>query len=421
MRKEYDYIIVGAGLCGLALAKDLVQRKKRVLILEKGRFLNRIGTIPRALLFYEGHGLAYSRQRVNIYRINAVGGTSIVACGNAVTPSDEEIRKTGIDFTAELPAVKKESFVHDEGLVIGRASRRIMDEANKLNYPMQPMPKFSITGKCTACGNCVLGCAYGSKWTARHYLSEMDKDYYDLITDFCVDKVISENGRAVGVKGRKGLMFATYLAPKVILAAGGINTPIILQKSNLDAGDNLFVDLFTITYGANKEYRQIKELTMSVVCGKFHRDEGFVFAPFVDCWYSFANSVPLQHFGKVFSLNRLMGIMVKINDDATGKVYPNGRVDKTPTESDWKKLRRGEGIAKEILLKCGVDPKSIFVTRPSGAHPGGTAAIGKIVDTNLETRLKDLYVCDASVLPFAPGLPPVLILLALSKWFGKRI
>ena len=50
-----------------------------------------------------------------------------------------------------------------------------------------------------------------------------------------------------------------------------------------------------------------------------------------------------------------------------------------------------------------------------GAHPGGTAKIGEIVDSNLETEISNLYVCDASVLPISPGKPPILTILALSK------
>ncbi|WP_295609101.1 GMC oxidoreductase, partial [uncultured Methanobrevibacter sp.] len=68
-----------------------------------------------------------------------------------------------------------------------------------------------------------------------------------------------------------------------------------------------------------------------------------------------------------------------------------------------------------ILEKAGVDPKTIGSTVYRGAHPGGTAPIGKVVDSNLETEMSNLYVCDASVLPISPGKPPILTILALSK------
>ncbi|MFA7115219.1 MAG: FAD-dependent oxidoreductase, partial [Candidatus Omnitrophota bacterium] len=39
MIKTYDYIIVGAGVAGLALAKELSLLDKKVLLLEKGGFV----------------------------------------------------------------------------------------------------------------------------------------------------------------------------------------------------------------------------------------------------------------------------------------------------------------------------------------------------------------------------------------------
>ncbi len=36
-------------------------------------------------------------------------------------------------------------------------------------------------------------------------------------------------------------------------------------------------------------------------------------------------------------------------------------------------------------------------------------------------KLWNLSVCDASVLPKAPGLPPILTIVALAKWLGKAL
>jgi len=53
--KRFDCIIIGAGLCGLSLAKELSLKNKKVLLLEKGRRLDsrKLGTIRYAATFYD--------------------------------------------------------------------------------------------------------------------------------------------------------------------------------------------------------------------------------------------------------------------------------------------------------------------------------------------------------------------------------
>lgn len=421
MNKEYDFIIAGGGHSGLVLAKELSNKNKKILVLEKGGFADRLGTTLAVAPLYEKFAFAGSRQGVPIFRTFCIGGTGIVGCGNAVEFTDKEYDTLQIDFKPLLAEAKKESCARVEGLPvsIGIASKRIMREANKLGYDMGPMPKFSITGKCISCGRCIGGCKYGVKWTSRECLKSSKKENLDLFTNVAVEKVIESNGKAIGIETTSK---KRYFADKIILSAGGIGTPIILQNSGLGAGKNLFVDLFTMTYGVSKEYNQRNELPMSVVCTKFHASDGFVMAPFVD--YNFLpllSGLRLSQLLNVQKVDKLMGIMVKINDDNIGRVNRDGAIDKEPTHNDRSKLKKGSDIAREILINCGVDHKSIFVTKAKGAHPGGTAAIGEVVDKNLQTEMKNLYVCDCSVFPSAPGLPPMLSLVALSKWFANNV
>lgn len=78
-------------------------------------------------------------------------------------------------------------------------------------------------------------------------------------------------------------------------------------------------------------------------------------------------------------------------------------------------------LSTKILIKAGADPDSIMIGSPIEGHPGGTAPMGKVVDENLETRVKNLYVCDASVFPRSPGRPPALSIIALAKRLAKQL
>jgi len=417
---QYDYIIVGAGLCGLSLARELSKKNKKILVLEKGTYVRKLGAIPYLINVYDKAALSRSKQGVIIYRAFGVGGTSLVCCGNAVEPSKNEIARLGIDITKELQETKKDCKVSTTSFPIGRASLKIMEAANSLGYDMQIMPKFGALSKCVACGDCELGCRHGAKWTALEFLWDANKSNITIVPHVTVEKVISTAGKVRGVVGKSFLFKKrTFFADRVILAAGGIGTPIILQRSGVDAGNNLFVDLFNMTYGFNKSFNQHHELAMSVVCTKFHEKEGFVLSPFMDNLIGLFSTIGMEDIWKTLKFRRLLGIMTKIDDENIGRVHQDGAIDKEPTAKDLEKLRKGNDIARQILGQCGVEPATIFVTKPHGAHPGGTAVIGSVVDKNLETRIKGLFVCDASVLPFAPGIPPMLMLIALAKWFAK--
>ena len=81
----------------------------------------------------------------------------------------------------------------------------------------------------------------------------------------------------------------------------------------------------------------------------------------------------------------------------------------------------GVEISKEILKEVGVNPKPIYTTPVRGAHPGATAPIGKTVDRNQQTEIEGLYISDASIIPKATGIPPVLTIIALSKRLSKIV
>ena len=84
-------------------------------------------------------------------------------------------------------------------------------------------------------------------------------------------------------------------------------------------------------------------------------------------------------------------------------------------------IKEGYDKAIKILLKLGVLPESIVATSLKGAHPGGTAAIGEVVNNDFETEIKGVYVCDASLIPEAPGRPPILTIVAIAKKVAKIV
>jgi choline dehydrogenase-like flavoprotein len=82
-------------------------------------------------------------------------------------------------------------------------------------------------------------------------------------------------------------------------------------------------------------------------------------------------------------------------------------------------LLHGYERAKKILKNAGA--RHIYKSWYIAAHPGGTAKIQDIVDTNLKTEYDNLFVCDCSVIPESFGLPPTLTLIGLGKRLAKHL
>ena len=78
--------------------------------------------------------------------------------------------------------------------------------------------------------------------------------------------------------------------------------------------------------------------------------------------------------------------MVKTPDECRGYVDDDGDVVKINTIQDIRYLAEGVATAGFILKEAGVDPNTIGSTVYRGAHPGGTAPIGKIVDSNQKSK-----------------------------------
>ena len=306
---------------------------------------------------------------------------------------------------------------------MGERTRRLRKASEEAGYKVKPMPKFINFDKCRSCGLCVLGCRYGAKWTSQRYLSEAVRAGAKILTETSVDEVIHSGGEVKGLRVHKESSGVSEVeAENVVLAAGGIGTPIILQKSGLEnAGNHLFLDLFINTYGILDEGHMEDEIGMATVIDEMHESHGFILSPILDMFLDMFLYLPLFKKLCAFRRDRTLGLMTKIIDEDVGEVKSDGKLIKPVTENDRKKLDKGREISEEILLQAEVKPKSLYTTRVRGAHPGGTAGIGRVVDINQETEIDRLFVSDSSVFPKPLGKPPVLTIVALSKRFSKQL
>jgi choline dehydrogenase-like flavoprotein len=393
-----NVIVVGSGAGGSSIARELARNGVNVTIIDRGRIIRS----RNAFKCYET-----IQTNLEVMQTICLGGTTMVTLGNAVRTSEDAFKAMGIDLKEEFMEVEhdlKVSTLPDSHF--GSGTIKLMESASSLGFSMERMPKFIDPNICKPCGECAFGCQRDAKWTSMKYLDEAIKLGAKVIEKTPITELIIQNQKVVGVKSYN----QEFKADLVILCAGALNTPRILIKSGINAGEKLFVDTFVTIGGVMKKIKFNKEVPMNALI----KLDDIILSP---------------HFSKIlveklknFRVQKkdILGIMVKIKDESSGIVTENSVV-KNNTSKDVELLSKGSAIAGSILMNAGVDSTSLVSTPPRGAHPGGTAALGNVVDENLETSISGLFVVDASVFPEAPGAPPVLTIIALAKRLAKYL
>ena len=426
----YDAIVVGSGPGGATVARELARAGQRVAVLEYGKDHRGkwyYGTPLGALLYTDKGGLLFSKEKLNIVRPLLTGGATNMFAGCAARPPAWWDAATSVDIEQELNHTIEE--LHLAPLPeseMGVISRRLMDAGQALGYDWQPQMKFMDTSRCELdCGSkCMYGCRCGAKWTANEYLDDAVAAGATLLTECRIRDVIVEDGTATGVRGTHRRRPFELRGRVVILAAGGIGTPRILQQSGMrEAGDKISMDTTYVIYGAAKERGNSGEPPMTV---SYTDDEhGYMLATLTDPAVMFPLVLALQgprRTLKMFQYRRMFGIMCKVRDELSGYIGPEGEISKPVTAEDHKKARHGFGVSREILIKAGCDPDSVFWTLPRGTHPCATVRIGEHLNTDLKVEGFDqLYVCDASTFPGALDRPPTLTIIGLGKRLAKHL
>ncbi len=422
--KTYDAIITGSGPGGATVARELTKLGKKVLILEWGshapsrgsllQFSKDAGIPGKSLLFAD-------KKLLGMVRGICTGGSSVFYCATAFEPPYEMLATYGIDIRNEIKEIKEEVPVaplSDD--LIGPIANRIMTSALDLGYDWQKLNKFIYQDKCRLdCNKCSYGCPHGAKWTARNFVDEAIDNGADIINGAKVEKVIIENNKAVGVEYKKRFKTHTVYANKIIVAAGGIGSPVILRKSGLyNAGYDFFFDPLIMVFGTVSDLKSNGEPQMAA--GIHMADDGYVMTDLSFSFPFYATQAALKFQAhKVFSKEKTLILMIKVKDSLGGRNTWNGDVRKSLTKEDNEKLRLGYGRAKEIFENAGAS--NIFSGWKLAAHPGGSVKINDIVDSDLKTAYDNLYVCDCSVIPEAWGLPPTLTLLGLGKRLARHL
>lgn len=388
----HDFIVVGSGAGGAAVAKELSSAGKTVLLLEGGR---------RVAEGRAADAYAIAKGEVEVWQTRCLGGSTLVSMGNAM----RDAKHPELDrFFAAAESEMGVTPVPEEQM--GKGTRLLRGAY----MGWQAMPKAIDFSRCKGCGHCASGCLTGARWSSLRHISEAKKNGCTILTGSSVRRVTMVEGRATGVELDDGRSFR---GGAVILSAGAIDSPRILQRSGIGgSGGGLFADTFVTVGGFRRGIGMNAELGMAL----YAKGEGYLMSPH----YSGFLVQKLKEKGVSAAPSDILGIMIKIDDEPSGTVGLD-RVTKGITESDARLLEAGVRAARDILTSAGVEEGTIVSTHARGTHPGGTCS--SLVRSWREhvPGVESLYISDASVLKGPFGLPPLLTIVAGSKLLASSI
>lgn len=490
---ECDVCVVGSGAAGSVVAAELAASGQNVIVVEAGGAWSSGDFDQHELtgmqrLFREG-GLAGTRDlSVTLLAGASIGGGTTVNWQSCFrTPDDvrdewAELSGCGFftsdSFTESLDAVWRrigastdESEINENNSVISRG-------AKSLGYSCQVIARNSLGCDPAQCGNCIFGCRVGGKQSAATtFLTDAIRSGAQVIAPYTAKKLTEHKGKVSGVEGTyfdpDGTPRAMHIvAPRVVLAAGGFETPALLMRSGLKSlhvGQHLFIHPTVAVTGLYPSPIDAwKGPPQTIVCDEFsglsggygyrieaapghpglmsvalpwsgardHRREMQRLryeAPFIVLTRdSNEGQVRLTSAGQPYvdyRLGKEEKRLIKHGMAAVARIHHAAGADRIVTlhteKLAWE--REGGGSIEKFCKQIEAAPTSPNRLPLFSAHQMGTARIGTdkasaVCDPHGEVfGLSGAYVADASLFPSASGVNPMVTIMALARFIGRGL
>jgi choline dehydrogenase-like flavoprotein len=407
-----DVIIIGSGPGGSYLARQLASSGRRVTILERGAYHaatdNSLTQVPMLnMVFTDGIN--------SLLRGLTAGGSTMLYFGSVISPPYAMFEKHGVDLRSAEKAIRAElpnAPLPEE--LLSEQAQVLMTAGQSLGLDWQPLTKFIHQHKLQPGKH-----STAARWNARELLAEAVTSGANFITEARVEKINYIGGRVLGVTYKKSGQLVTLDAPLVISAAGGIGSASLFSQSGISISEGFFCDPLIAVLGASDSFRQTYE-PLPMLAGTLDAENGIMLTDMPLPWPIFsAFALQTLRPDLLFNRDRTLMVMVKVRDELAGEITAHDKVRRRLTPNDKRLIELGTGRAESVLCAAGV--KKVAASAVTSAHPGGSIRLGDRLDENLQSEIQGLYVCDASVIPEAFGLPPTLTLLSLARRLADHL
>lgn len=488
---ECDVCIVGSGAAGSVVAAELAANGQKVIVVEAGCTWSGGDFDQHELtgmhqLFREG-GLAGTRDlSMSLLAGASIGGGTTVNWQSCFrTPEDvreEWAELSGCaffeadSFSESLDAVWRRIGASTDESEINENNSAIRRGAKSLGYSWNVIARNSLGCDPAQCGNCMFGCRVGGKQSAATtYLMDAIRSGAQLIAPYSARRLAQSKGKVTGVEGTytdpEGEPRAlTIVAPRVVLAAGALETPALLMRSGLKSlhvGQHLFLHPTVALTGLYPTPIEAwKGPPQTIVCDEFtNLSEGYGYRIEAAPAHPGLLSVGIpwsgarEHRREMQAVRSLATFIVLTRDSSEGRV----RVTKTGEpyfdyrlgRDERKFIRHGMAAAARIHHAAGAERISTLHTdrlsweregggsidkfsraidaAPIGpnrlplfsAHQMGTARIGAdkasaVCDAHGAVfGMSGAYVADASLFPASSGVNPMVTIMALARCIAR--
>jgi choline dehydrogenase-like flavoprotein len=470
-----DAIVVGSGAGGAFAARALARAGLDTVIVEEGErwTADRIRSshpLDRFTSIYRDAGttMALGNPPIALPLGRAVGGTTVINSGTCFAPppavatawherhglalADPELLGARVAEAEATIGVAPASME-----VLGRNGELALEGAAALDWRSAPLRR-NATGCRGAC-QCAIGCPNNAKGGVHlNALPQACEAGARIVSGLRVHRVLSENGRAIGVLAHRADGAETRIsAPLVVVAAGAIPTPPLLRRSGLGRhprlGRNLSIHPATgITASFEEEVIPWRGVMQSVGIEELHEEEGVLLEATSNPPGMGAISAPgygTHLMGRLDRAANTATLGAMIADEPSGRVFGSRFpvISYRLARADERRLRIAIEAMTRVMLAAGaaevelgggaprvrseselpsaIERLDVRRLRLAGFHPSGTAAAGSDparhpVDPEGRLRGVDgVWVADASVLPSCPGVNPQVSIMAIAAGVGE--
>lgn len=498
VQRRADVVVIGTGAGGGVTAARLAAAGYEVVILESGAWHSPDafnGDEPTLMerLYADGALRTTDDASIALLQGHAVGGSSLVNWMIMLrTPSyvlDQWTREAGtVGMTPSdmVPTFERIEREVQAGLVPDAAhsanNRVLLDGARALGWRVSSGRINAVA--CQRCGLCGIGCRHGAKQsTAVVHVPQAlaaGATLYTEVEVLRIERRERDQGAARAglpplkrVHGRVhgSTRAITIDAPIVVVAAGAVGTPVLLERSGLGGGGVgqwLRLHPTTALYGIYD--RQIVPSTgipLSTMCDEFIRWENSDYGFWIETppmLPSFTAAVLPGHGAAHAESMRMLpqlGVLIGLTRDGADRTRSSGRVSVdrgghisirySLARADARRVQASLAAMARVHFASGAQevgtlhahaPRISEVAQAEhlagwsvapnrmplfSAHVNGTCRIGTDPTTSGATPdgerhgVRGLYISDGSLLPTALGVNPQETIMAVASVLADRL